>query len=145
MHKYKFIISLLLLGYGSYILYQRLSFNLQAVPAVVTQSHKDYIKSQPDRPGRYYSTFEYQYTYLDRTYRSDQYRYGGRDMSVAVCRYQVDDSLTAYVNPNNPGYAVINRHISGFVYALTGIGGLMLVQTIMMYVLDNQQENAHRS
>lgn len=142
MQTYKLLISLALLGYGTYIFYQRVSIELQPVSAVVTQSHREFRIPQPDRPGRYHHTFAYAYTYLDQDYVSEQYRYGNRDTAEAVCRYRVGDPVIAYVDPNNPRYAVIDRNISGLVYALTGLGGLMLIQTLMTYVLNSRETAA---
>jgi len=58
--------------------------------------------SKPERPGRYFYTFEYEYAYQGKRYVSEQYTYGGRDSAEAVCRYKPGDSLTAYVNPQKP-------------------------------------------
>lgn len=139
MHVYKLLISLAFVGYGSYILYQSYVPDVVPVPAVVTQSHKTYYGSSPDRPGRYRYTFEYTYTYRDDPYRSTRYTYGGRDTSRAVCAYRTGDAITAYVRTDNPAVAVIDRSVSGFVYALTAIGGLMLLHTILTYWIEQHK------
>ena len=139
MEKIKLLIGLALVGYGLFITYPRLTVDFEAVPAVVTQSLEEYIKTSPDRPGRYFYTFEYQYSYQGQEYVSDRYSYGGRDTAEAVCNYKTGDELTAYVNPENPAYAIVKRGISGFVLALTGIGLLIIVETVLYYLVVKNQ------
>lgn len=130
---------LALVGYGLFILFPRLTVNFESVPAVVTQSYREMIKSSPDRPGRYFYTFEYRYTYQGRDFLSDRYSYGGRDMAEAVCNYKPGDAVTAHVNPNNPAYSVIKRGISGFVLALTGIGLLIIFEALLYFWLQKRR------
>jgi len=122
MHLIKLLIGLALLGYGSFLLFQRFSVDLQPVPAVVTQSYEDSFRGQ--------------------NYVSDRYAFGGRDTGEAVCKYKVGDELVAYVDPEAPARAVINRNISGFVYGLTSLGLLMLIQTISGYWVDKHKSDA---
>ena len=139
MHKFKLLISLVIFGYGAYIIGQHLFDKSVPVPAVVTQSYEEFRKLTADQPGKYHYTFEYEYTYSDQNYVSNRYTYAGRDTSEAVCTYKAGDSVIAYVDPNNPAYSVIKREVSGFVYALTAIGLLMLIQTILTYMIDTNK------
>ncbi len=133
MEKFKLLIGLALVGYGLFVLFPRLTVDFESVPAVVTQSYKEMRQSSPDKPGRYFYTFEYRYAYQGREFLSDRYSYGGRDTAEAVCNYKPGDSVTAYVNPNDPTYAVIKRGVSAFLLALTGIGLLIIVESVLYY------------
>jgi hypothetical protein len=144
MRPLKLLLSLLFFGYGSWLLYQGLYPDYQPVPATVSESYKEYIDTYPDRPGRYYYTFKYEYTYRGERYVSEQYTYGGRNSSEAVCRYKSGDSLVAYVNPKKPDFAIIKRSISGFIVALTLVGFLMLIQTVLDYFVAPHRKKANQ-
>ncbi|GAB4438652.1 MAG: hypothetical protein Kow0031_20550 [Anaerolineae bacterium] len=139
IEKFKLLLGLALVGYGLFITFPRLTVDFEATPAVVTQSYKEMRKTSPDRPGRYFYTFEYRYTYQDREFLSDRYSYGGRDTAEAVCNYKPGDRVTAYVNPNDPTYAVIKRGVSGFVLALTGIGVLIIFEATLYFWLQKRR------
>jgi hypothetical protein len=138
MQRYKLLISLALLGFSSYIFYHRFSHEFIPVSASVTQSHKMYIKTPSYRPGKYRYTFEYEYTYQEKTYVSDRYTYGGRNTSEGVCKYQIGDTLTAYVDVKNPAYSVIKRDVSVFVYGVAVAGVLMLIQILLTSMIERQ-------
>ncbi|NEQ42141.1 MAG: DUF3592 domain-containing protein [Leptolyngbya sp. SIOISBB] len=141
MRQYKALISLVCLGFGLAVIGQSVFIPFEPVPAKVTESNLTALPRSSDRPPRYRSSFTYEYIYRDRQYTSKQYAYFGRNRGEAVCRYNVGDTLTAYVNQHQPSFAVINRHPSVFAYALAILGSLMLVHTLLDYVpaLANQR------
>ncbi len=134
MRRYKALISLVCLGFGLAVIGQSVFIPFEPVPATVTESALTAVPSSPDRPPRYRSSFTYEYSYRDRQYTSNQYTYFGRNRGEAVCRYDVGENVTAYVNQRQPTFAVINRHPSVFAYALAILGSLMLVHTLLDYV-----------
>jgi hypothetical protein len=134
MRQYKALISLICLGFGLAVIGQSVFIPFEPVPATVTESHRTAIPRASDRPPRYRSNFTYEYLYRDRQYTSNQYTYFGRHRGEAVCRYAVGEIVTAYVNPRQPTFAVINPHPSVFAYALAVLGSLMVVHSFLDYV-----------
>jgi len=134
MRQYKALISLCCLGFGLAVIGQAVLIPFEPVPATITESHLTALPRSPDRPPRYRSNFTYEYRYRDRPYTSNQYTYFGRQRGTAVCRYAVGETVTAYVNPRQPTFAVINRHPSLFAYALAVLGSLMLMHTALDYI-----------
>lgn len=127
MQRYKVLISLMVLGFSLATILPAQLIVFEPVSATVTASSREYISSSSDRPGRARYEFAYDYTYGNQPYTSKRYTYSHRDRSVAVCNYRVGQTITAYVDVNNPAYAVINRQVSGFIYAIAAIGSLMLL------------------
>jgi hypothetical protein len=127
MQRYKVLSSLIVLGFSLATILPAQLIKFEPVSATVTVSSRAYIPGSSDRPGRSRYDFAYEYTYGNQPYTSKRYTYSHRNRSVAVCNYQVGQTIMAYVNANNPAYAVINRRVSGFIYAIAAIGCLMLL------------------
>lgn len=127
MQRYKVLISLIVLGFSLATLLPAQLIAFEPVSATVTVSSRTYIPSASDRPGRSRYDFAYEYTYGNQRYTSKRYTYSHRNRSIAVCNYPVGQTITAYVDGNNPAYALINRQVSGFIYAIAAIGSLMLL------------------
>jgi hypothetical protein len=128
MQRYKVLISLIVLGFSLATLVPAQLIAFEPVSATVTASSRTYISgSSSDRPGRSRYDFAYEYTYSNQRYTSKRYTYSHRNRSIAVCHYRVGQTITAYVDGNNPAYALINRQVSGFIYGIAVIGSLMLL------------------
>jgi hypothetical protein len=142
MHLFRILISLLLIGYGSYSISRYLFIDFEQRPATVVESYKKLIPANnTHRPDKHFYSFKYEYTFADKIYTSDKYTYAG-GKSEAVCEFKQGQKITAYVNPNNPSFAVIKHRISGYIMAITVIGLLMLVASILSYIVDiNKQKN----
>jgi len=91
-----------------------------AVEAVVTHSG---VKTNHDSDGNTYA-FEvlYRYSYEGKQYESDKYKpseVATSDYSGAARlkdRYRKGSNVTAYVNPDDPYYAIMNRETEGSDY-----------------------------
>ena len=107
MRQYKALIGLVCLGFGLAVIGQSVFIPFEPVPATVTEANLTALPRSSDHPPRYRSSFTYEYIYRDRQYTSNQYTYFGRNRGEAVCRYDVGDTLTAYVNQRQPNMAEI--------------------------------------
>lgn len=135
MQNYKILISLLLLGFSLTIIAQARLIPFTAVPATVIESSRDSINTSPDRPDRYRYTFSYEYSYRGQSYTSSRFTYGNRNKSSGVCSYRIGDSVLAYVNQRDPTYAVIDRSVSRFIYAIAALSGFMVAHSLLDFVV----------
>lgn len=142
MHLARIFVSLLLIGYGSYSISQYLLNDFEQRPANVIESYKKLIPANNiHRPDKHFYSFKYEYTFAGKIYTSDKYTYTG-GKSEAVCEFKQGQKITAYVNPNDPSFSVIKHGISSYMMAITVIGLLMLVASILSYMVDiNNQKN----
>lgn len=67
--------------------------------------------------------FRYRYTFNNQNFTSERYAIDERHSSRAYHDWQTGDQITAYIDPNRPERAVINRSASkqSIFFALTGI------------------------
>ena len=75
--------------------------------------------------------FAYDYDWQGKSYRSDRYTYGGRDAIEGVCRFNVGDKITVYVNRDSPDQAVAKRDISHFVVGMAILGILIVLYALL--------------
>jgi hypothetical protein len=88
----------------------------------------------------------YQYTYADKTYISHQYSRvndsseSWRQFERIAKKYPAGTTAKCYVNPANPGDAVISRDIRGTQFGIGGLAGLILLicALVMRYGSVNQ-------
>ena len=143
MHLARILISLLFIGYGSYYISQQVFNDFEPYPATVTESFKKLIPSNNNhRSDKYYYSFKYEYTYAEKKYSSENYTFSG-GKSEAVCQLEQGQKITAYINHNNPEFAVVIPKVSSFIMAITVIGLIMLIASLLTYLMDIYQQKTH--
>ena len=101
-------------------------------PAEVVKSE---VQSRRDSDGgtTYRAHIEYSYEWEGRTYQSDRHRFSkvwtspARGPRQTVQQYPVGHQFTAYVNPQNPEEAVIDRSLQWITFLFIGLTGLFCV------------------
>ncbi|MEM8961416.1 MAG: DUF3592 domain-containing protein [Acidobacteriota bacterium] len=131
MHRAKLILALILLGYGSYVLYEALAFELVPVQAVVIESRESWTRVHNERPDRVSFYFAYTYTVDGQSYTSKRYAIARRDKGEGVCLYNVGDTITAYIRADDPSWAVVKPDRPRFAYPFIGLGLLILIEVII--------------
>lgn len=125
------LIGVVLLGYSGLLLWQALLPDYATTIGTVVQAEKRVYKQSNPRPDRLRYFFAYDYDWQGKSYRSDRYTYGGRDAIEGVCRFNVGDKITVYVNRDSPDQAVAKRDISHFVVGMAILGILIVLYALL--------------
>jgi len=102
-----------------------------ATPATVLASE---VKSSSSSDGNTYSVhIEYRYAWIESTYTSSRYDFvtgsssGYKNKQRIVDQHPVGSTITAWVNPNNPAEAVIDRSVKLFYFGMIAFGGVFML------------------
>jgi len=126
------ILGLFMIVMGGNAVFQNLLGNYsQPVPAVVIESFVS-TTSRTGEADRYEYFFEYQYEFEGEIYTSERYSFKSGGNSTAVSAHEAGDEIVAYVNPNRPNRAIIEKGISWLNYVWLGLGLLLVGRTLQM-------------
>jgi len=94
------------------------------VVATVLKTAKIEVTNSGGRLNQSY-LIHYSYQYEGQSYQSDRYRYS-HGTPDDVLQFEPGDTLTAYVNPENPNYAVIRNEFT-WTNIVGGVLGVFLI------------------
>ncbi|MEM9954848.1 MAG: DUF3592 domain-containing protein [Chloroflexota bacterium] len=134
------VVGLLILSqFGRQAISYLSSTNWQQVPATITSSETETIWETSGE--RFAGNIVYTYEYDGETYQGDQLNFFGNvyfgnqeDAQQVVQPYSVNMSVLIYVNPNNPEQAVLDRNVTGTVWALIVLGSILTLLSIGLAV-----------
>lgn len=138
----RWLIALSLLFFGIFVKIQSQDTNFIPTPAKVIESNKSYGLATSDRLPAPHFHFGYQYKFRGKEYLSKRVTHGYSNQALGVEQFQNGTSLHAYVNPENPEYAVIKKGMPIVIYfmLLTGISMLAnLLLEARITQLDQQE------
>jgi hypothetical protein len=135
------LLSLGAVGYGGYDYVQQSNAVEDAVTVETTVTDTD-ISVSAGRGLVYRISVEHTYQYRGTEYTSKQVFPGSlgpmytarSDAAAALAPYEPNTTATAYVDPESPGRAFLERQTTWGPFRLVGLGGLVAVLTVLRIV-----------
>ncbi|GAB5494316.1 MAG: hypothetical protein Phog2KO_45310 [Phototrophicaceae bacterium] len=126
---------LILSQFGGQILNYLRSTNWQQSSGTIVSST---VESVFETSGeRFVGNVVYVYDFENMTYEGDQVNFFGTiyvgnqgDAQQMIAPYPVGSTVTLYVDPNDPTQSVLDRDVSGIIWALVGFGIILTLLSI---------------
>ncbi len=128
----KWLIALAFLIFGIFVLIQSQDANFVPRPATVIESKKSYgLTASEDRLPGIQMHFGYRYSFQGKEYLGKRVTHGYLNQGLGVKRFKKGTSLRVFVNPDNPGYAVIKKGVQIAFYLMTFTGIVLLTNLLL--------------
>lgn len=135
-------VGLLWLGYSDYATQEDRLENAIEVEAEILETEVDRRSSGSSSSSSYYPQVEFAYTYEGTTYTSSNIHatdaesgHSSRSSAESVLEaYPEGETVTAYVDPDEPGEAFLERERSNAPYGFAAVGALALLVGLYLFV-----------
>jgi hypothetical protein len=122
-----FVMGLMLIGLSARAMYHGFLVDYATpVPARILEMERYHFKANPDRPPKVKYRFSYEYEFRGRRHVSRRYSFRGDEGFHAYARFRAGDEATAWIDPEHPERAVIERGVSALNYLWAALGALMV-------------------